>query len=61
MSLTRKDYQAIASAIADASVGGNMVNKGKLIHYLAIHFKKDNPTFNAAKFEDACEYDTDNT
>lgn len=61
MSMTRKDYQAIAAAIKAAMptagmggfISGSVVVQ-RIAYDIALHCAKDNPRFDLAKFLEEC-------
>lgn len=56
MSMSKKDYVAIADAINNSTSGHSSVYclKSDTIERLQEYFKKDNPNFDAEKFLEAC-------
>src|SRR5690554_5951689 len=53
MSMSRKDYEAIASAIAAVNLSGYTDTLYRLTRLLADEFELDNPRFDRHKFEQA--------
>src|SRR5690554_8161030 len=53
MSMSRKDYEAIASAIAAVNLSGYTDTLAHLTRLLADEFELDNPSFDRHKFEQA--------
>ena len=56
--MSRKDYKAIAKAVADSTMFDNrgLIDKGILISKLCEVFRLENGRFDAIKFADACVY-----
>ena len=53
--MTRKDYKAIAQAIADNTDNtGEMLDKAGLVSALEDYFAYDNARFDGDKFAEAC-------
>ena len=56
--MSRKDYILIAKAIKNLDLGNDMEYiKDMIITCFSHHLRKDNPLFNAAKFQEACKDD----
>lgn len=53
MSMSRKDYEAIASVIAAVNLSGYTDTLSRLTRLLADEFELDNPRFDRHKFEQA--------
>ena len=51
MSMSRKDYKAIAEIISRLDAG---TKKSELIEGFCLYLKQDNPRFQQMKFIDAC-------
>jgi hypothetical protein len=55
MTMTRKDFISIATAISENTIDyGYSLNKDTLIHSLCIIFEATNERFDASRFRDAC-------
>jgi hypothetical protein len=55
MTMTRKDFISIATAISENTIDyGYSLNKDTLIHSLCIIFEATNERFDSAKFINAC-------
>lgn len=53
MSMSRKDYEAIAGVIATVNLSGYTDTLSRLTRLLADEFELDNPRFDRHKFENA--------
>lgn len=53
MSMSRKNYEAIASVIATVNLSGYTDTLARLTRLLADEFELDNPSFDRHKFENA--------
>lgn len=57
MSMTRKDFNAIAEIIRKYTlVGADLLDLHLMTNELATYFKKANPSFDRGKFIKACGY-----
>ena len=54
--MTKKDYELFASEIRKETINQDLTNReiALLVSVLSEVFQKDNPLFNAEKFQDAC-------
>jgi len=54
MSMTRKHYKMVASAISETR-GELLISKRVLVNKLITAFELDNPNFDYERFEEACK------
>ena len=54
MTMTRKDFISIATAIEESTYPNGDIHKGDLINSLCIILKANNNRFDSAKFINAC-------
>lgn len=58
MAMSRKDYVAIADAIANANRGEHTVTREEVACRIASVFAADNPRFDRGRFLTACGFDS---
>ena len=54
MTMTRKDFISIATAIDESTLDGLVLHKKRFINNMCIILKANNHRFNASRFKDAC-------